>query len=321
LWYGARRAPLDGWYRLLENYTARELTNASDILPALSGLASNFSKVYNLQFVAGLWKEDLQFGLLWGRPISGVGRDHTDSCIQYGKSRFYENLPDSLLVQGSASQGGRDDQSSKCESTSGMDDNGDDVIDTGGATFSWIHHYLSGKRIEYYHYWMPEYTFEPDLGIQILDATINQAPMYKNLFGEILSASLTVRARVKKALLAERDALCAECSSYRLIDEHDSRFKGQYVAVLYLDSADMIERLGVIHCVLCAAAQAHGSRYYESEGRKIFKCIGVVPSRAPGQSNQFIRVGFVNVLDKRWFESCFSNEPDEYMDVREFELV
>ncbi|KAL7756814.1 hypothetical protein ACKLNR_013807 [Fusarium oxysporum f. sp. zingiberi] len=53
------------WYSLLWLYGPRKLTQASDKLPAISGLASIFAKRINDEYVAGLWRSRLLEGLLW----------------------------------------------------------------------------------------------------------------------------------------------------------------------------------------------------------------------------------------------------------------
>ncbi|KAI9736769.1 MAG: hypothetical protein M1834_000973 [Cirrosporium novae-zelandiae] len=53
------------WYEMLSDYTRRGLTNPEDKLPALSGLAYNFSVQTRDRYVAGLWKAHLTDGLLW----------------------------------------------------------------------------------------------------------------------------------------------------------------------------------------------------------------------------------------------------------------
>ncbi|KAK7917593.1 heterokaryon incompatibility protein-domain-containing protein [Apiospora marii] len=60
------------WYKLLEEYTTRSLTVGSDKLPALAGAAS-LTRSRGLRdgsgsptYVAGLWREDVARGLMWG---------------------------------------------------------------------------------------------------------------------------------------------------------------------------------------------------------------------------------------------------------------
>lgn len=62
--------PTDGWgvwYRLVEEYSSRALTRLSDKLPALAGAAAIFRKARGEgTYIAGLWKEDIVQGLVWG---------------------------------------------------------------------------------------------------------------------------------------------------------------------------------------------------------------------------------------------------------------
>jgi hypothetical protein len=53
------------WNSILENYSARKMTNPSDVFPALAGLAGEFNLYLKDEYVAGLWKTDLHRGLLW----------------------------------------------------------------------------------------------------------------------------------------------------------------------------------------------------------------------------------------------------------------
>lgn len=61
----------DRWYGIVEEYSTRSLTKATDRLPALSGLAAEINKkLEDDQYIAGLWREDLERGLLWSCPDS-----------------------------------------------------------------------------------------------------------------------------------------------------------------------------------------------------------------------------------------------------------
>lgn len=53
------------WFKLLWGYGPRTLTNATDKLPALSGIASVFGERMNDEYVAGIWKEAFIESLLW----------------------------------------------------------------------------------------------------------------------------------------------------------------------------------------------------------------------------------------------------------------
>ncbi|KAI8635202.1 heterokaryon incompatibility protein-domain-containing protein [Xylariaceae sp. FL1651] len=55
----------DAWYSVIEEYSTKDLTDESDQLPALSGLADLFQRAHRSKYLAGLWREDLQLGLAW----------------------------------------------------------------------------------------------------------------------------------------------------------------------------------------------------------------------------------------------------------------
>ncbi len=53
------------WNDIVRLYTSADLTRSSDILEALSGVASNFEAGVKGRYLAGLWRKDLPAGLLW----------------------------------------------------------------------------------------------------------------------------------------------------------------------------------------------------------------------------------------------------------------
>ena len=55
------------WYQMVVLFTTRLLTCDSDRLPALLGLATEVAKFDNGTYYAGLWWEDMAFGMLWFR--------------------------------------------------------------------------------------------------------------------------------------------------------------------------------------------------------------------------------------------------------------
>ncbi|KAF3000900.1 hypothetical protein E8E13_008134 [Curvularia kusanoi] len=66
----------DYWYKLVEDYTTRNITKSSDRLPAIAGLAKRVSKQLPKDtYVSGLWLSDIRNGLLW--KAGGVGHDPT----------------------------------------------------------------------------------------------------------------------------------------------------------------------------------------------------------------------------------------------------
>ncbi|KAH7364057.1 heterokaryon incompatibility protein-domain-containing protein [Rhexocercosporidium sp. MPI-PUGE-AT-0058] len=58
---------LNTWYGCVEDYSLRQLTHASDKLPALSGLAFAIHDPTMGEYLAGIWSKDLGAGLFWAR--------------------------------------------------------------------------------------------------------------------------------------------------------------------------------------------------------------------------------------------------------------
>lgn len=67
------------WEKVVQAYTSCKLTLPSDKLPALSGLASRMARHWRIDetenYLAGLWRDDLQRGLMW-RSFSVDGVAH-----------------------------------------------------------------------------------------------------------------------------------------------------------------------------------------------------------------------------------------------------
>jgi hypothetical protein len=53
------------WARIVEDYTKKSLTKPFDKLPAVSGLAKKLFQIYDGEYRAGIWTDDLMFDLLW----------------------------------------------------------------------------------------------------------------------------------------------------------------------------------------------------------------------------------------------------------------
>lgn len=71
-----------GWYKMIEGYSKRELSFHSDRLQALSGLATLTASYKNGTYLAGIWWQDIAFGLCW-RKSAGKGETYAkpDSYI------------------------------------------------------------------------------------------------------------------------------------------------------------------------------------------------------------------------------------------------
>ncbi|CAF9905836.1 MAG: hypothetical protein ALECFALPRED_001360 [Alectoria fallacina] len=66
-WWLSHDAMYSRWFAIVKDYTGRSLTVQSDILPALSGLASAFQNLLRDEYCAGLWKNDTIRGMCWMR--------------------------------------------------------------------------------------------------------------------------------------------------------------------------------------------------------------------------------------------------------------
>ncbi len=53
------------WPVVVERYSQRSLTNPSDRLPAISGIATDFSEFTDGRYLAGLWEKKIIHGLMW----------------------------------------------------------------------------------------------------------------------------------------------------------------------------------------------------------------------------------------------------------------
>lgn len=66
------------WKKLVEDYSARDLTFSSDKLIAISSIAGMIGERLNDEYLAGIWRRDLPRGLLWSPH-----RSETLSDIEY----------------------------------------------------------------------------------------------------------------------------------------------------------------------------------------------------------------------------------------------
>jgi hypothetical protein len=61
----SKKEGLQAWFNLIGKYSTLDLTRESDKLPAIAGLASRAANHLSKTYIAGLWKEDLPYCLLW----------------------------------------------------------------------------------------------------------------------------------------------------------------------------------------------------------------------------------------------------------------
>jgi hypothetical protein len=67
------------WHSIVRDYSCRSFTNATDKLPALSGLASTLYQMTGDKYLAGLWKGTLLDDLLWVNKAPYRGKKVTPS--------------------------------------------------------------------------------------------------------------------------------------------------------------------------------------------------------------------------------------------------
>jgi hypothetical protein len=53
------------WWTVVKEFTSRDLTEITDRLPAMSGIMTKLQERTGDAPIAGLWKNDLPYGLLW----------------------------------------------------------------------------------------------------------------------------------------------------------------------------------------------------------------------------------------------------------------
>jgi len=71
----------DTWYKLVEEYSGKDLSYWSDRIRAISGITAEYQRFMQLRdippYVSGIWTQDIHFGLLWvqsGEPRSVAER-------------------------------------------------------------------------------------------------------------------------------------------------------------------------------------------------------------------------------------------------------
>ena len=63
--FANKAPPFKLWYTLAKRFAQRDLSFPADRLPAFSGMAHRFQDILKATYLAGLWKEDIQCGLMW----------------------------------------------------------------------------------------------------------------------------------------------------------------------------------------------------------------------------------------------------------------
>ncbi|KAE8139851.1 hypothetical protein BDV38DRAFT_269621 [Aspergillus pseudotamarii] len=85
---GSALATYKVWYEILQEYTRRDLTSKDDPLPAIAAIAESFQTQLDEQYCAGLWRNDLLFGLLWNIHCSSGGSGPPGKMLRRALLRF-----------------------------------------------------------------------------------------------------------------------------------------------------------------------------------------------------------------------------------------
>jgi hypothetical protein len=102
---------LEDYYQLINNFTQRSLTFGTDKLPALSGIAQRLHAVIGGDYLAGIWSNDIKYGLLWKSELNFCGHVQpyrapswswavTDGPVVYHRNEFRTNSPSAAEVIG-----------------------------------------------------------------------------------------------------------------------------------------------------------------------------------------------------------------------------
>lgn len=76
------------WQRVVEQYSARELTVGNDKLPALSGVATKIKEATGSSYIAGVWKDNLASDLLWSVSANTVSNANSAASDTYRAPSF-----------------------------------------------------------------------------------------------------------------------------------------------------------------------------------------------------------------------------------------
>lgn len=76
------------WHHVVEDFTARDITRASDRLPALSGLAAAFGRGGGGRYLAGIWCDMLSVSLQW-RVVARRGGGRGAGGLESGRHATY----------------------------------------------------------------------------------------------------------------------------------------------------------------------------------------------------------------------------------------
>jgi hypothetical protein len=285
-----RNTILAAWYPLIEDFSGRDLTYELDTLPALSGLASQISRLYKCSYLAGLWQEDIQYGLLWTKETwesaphicspAQTSPKEADDVNNASKRPSFEDTR--ALEMPVVSQVGKSVKPS----------------------WSWISSFGNkGLKFKLHPLRMHRDLDEKHV-FEVLDVAITQATGYTNPFGKLESAILTIEAFVKPAKIKSGTTNQAFSSDgptwHNLYDpsgcqgESDAGIDEDPIGEFRPDDTFLLSDEGnSILCVLCVREHPEFSKFIDH-------CLAVVPADEPGQ---YFRVGLAVLFSNHQFDA------------------
>jgi hypothetical protein len=72
---------LHDWRRVVHNYSKLDLTFPHDALPALSGIVQVFARLFDDEYLAGLWRKSIMADLLWYRYIEPESKSYVYDLV------------------------------------------------------------------------------------------------------------------------------------------------------------------------------------------------------------------------------------------------
>jgi hypothetical protein len=98
---GTKGTFYDYWRAIVKEFSRRELTQVTDRLPAMSGLAAEFARTTSDTYCAGLWRSELVFSLAWttGDLYNAHGRFGIKEFSPFWNDNIY-NWPAGIQASG-----------------------------------------------------------------------------------------------------------------------------------------------------------------------------------------------------------------------------
>jgi hypothetical protein len=261
------------WFDIVEQYTRRNLTYNSDMLPGLSGLANKIQSLTHDEYLAGIWKHDLARDLLWRTPNQLVLKSSRD------RKSYYDKRLETPLAKRSAGY--------RAPSWSWA------AIDQGCVNWDHVREFVSldGEAIvgiDGDADKLAETCFE------LLGSAVDLQG--RNPFGQVRDGSLRVRGFLKRAEVLPWEEDSVEgwyIDDFNLIDPETKMLIGR----VDVDVGDLVE--SPISC-LPIIRDVEGEEDFERE----FETLCLVLTPVESRQGYFTRIGVAVVKNRGWFAQC-----------------